>query len=104
MSKTQIKKIVEKYAEALQKEKFSFSALYVFGSQVKGHTKPWSDIDVAIVSNRLRGDRDEDRLVLWKARRDIDLRIEPHGFTVEEFKDRTDPLVYEVRKTGIRIK
>ena len=33
----------------------------------------------------------------------IDNRIEPHGFTEADFKNLADPLVYEIRKTGIKV-
>lgn len=103
MSTTEVKKLVQKYAKALYDERFPFEAIYVFGSHVHGTAHRWSDIDVAVVSNRFKNDRDEDRLLLWQVRRAIDTRIEPHGFTVEDFKNDADPIVYEIRRTGIRV-
>lgn len=103
MPKNEVKKVVQKYAKALHDAQFPFSAIYVFGSHVQGTAHRWSDIDIAVVSDQLRHDRDADRLFLWKIRRNIDTRIEPHGFIVRDFEDDTDPLVREIRKTGIRI-
>ena len=63
----------------------------------------WSDIDVAVVSDKMKRNRDKNRFLLWHIRRDVDSMIEPHGFTVKDFEDINDPMVYEIRKTGIRI-
>jgi len=103
MPKNQIKKIVGKYGRTLKKAGYQFSALYLFGSYAKGKAHRWSDIDVAIVTNRLKANRDENSLLLWKMRRDVDTRIEPHGFTVKEFANPADPLAHEIKKTGIRV-
>lgn len=103
MSKATAKKIVKKYAEKLEKEDYSFSAIYLFGSHVRNRANNWSDIDVAVVSDKLKRNLDKNSLKLWQVRREIDLRIEPHGFTVEDFKNDTDPMVYEIKKTGIRV-
>lgn len=103
MSTIKAKKIVQQYTQALREANFPFSAIYLFGSHVKGKSHPWSDIDVAIVSDRLKKDRDADRILLRKVRRQVDTRIEPHGFTVEDFRNQADPLVHEIHKTGIRM-
>ncbi|HLD21567.1 MAG TPA: nucleotidyltransferase domain-containing protein [Patescibacteria group bacterium] len=103
MSKIKAKKIVIQYARALQASHYSFSAIYLFGSQVKGTANRWSDIDIAVVSNRLQRDYDANRFALWKIRRQVDLRIEPHGFTVKDFANNANPMAYEIRKTGMRV-
>lgn len=103
MSKTEIKKVVKRYAGALKKARYPFSALYLFGSHSKGSAHQWSDIDVAVISDSLKKNRDKNRFLLWNLRMGIDTRIEPHGFTVKEFANEADPLAYEIKKTGIRI-
>ncbi|MBU4331828.1 nucleotidyltransferase domain-containing protein [Patescibacteria group bacterium] len=103
MSKTEAKKIVKNYAEKLKEQGYSFSAVYLFGSHVRDKANKWSDIDVAVVSDRLKRNIDKNRFLLWKMRRDIDTRIEPHGFTIKDFQDECDPMAYEIRKTGIKI-
>lgn len=103
MSTSSAKKIVKQYAKALRQARFQYSAVYLFGSHATGKFHSWSDIDVAVISDRLKEDRDSDRLLLWKVRREIDTRIEPHGFSLTDFKDRLDPMVHEIRRTGIRI-
>ncbi len=103
MPKIEAKKIVKRYAEKLRKEKYPFQTIYLFGSYAKGKPRKWSDIDVAVVSDKLKRNRDKNRFLLWDLRMDVDTRIEPHGFTVKDFQDINDPMVYEIKKTGIKI-
>lgn len=103
MSKTNAKIIVKNYAQKLKIESYPFEAVYLFGSHAQGKANKWSDIDVAVVSNKLKRNYDENRFLLWDLRLGVDTRIEPHGFTVDDFKNNTDPMVYEIKRTGIRI-
>ncbi|MEA1937126.1 MAG: nucleotidyltransferase domain-containing protein [Patescibacteria group bacterium] len=103
MSKVEAKKIVRKYAEKLKKENYPFQTIYLFGSFAQNKAHKWSDIDVAVISDKLKRNRDKNRFLLWDLRMDIDTRIEPHGFTVKDFRDNSDPMVSEIKKTGIKI-
>lgn len=104
MSNTDTMKIVKKYAEKLEREKYPFKAIYLFGSFSNGKAGKYSDIDVAVVSNKLKKNWNLNEDMLWKYTIDVDPRIEPIGFTEEEFKDDGNPMVYEIKKKGIRIK
>jgi predicted nucleotidyltransferase len=103
MSRAEATKIVKKYSAKLKEANYPFSAIYLFGSQVQGRATKWSDIDVAVVSDKLKRDYDQGTFLLWDLRMDVDTRIEPHGFTVSEFKDSANPLVHEIKTTGIKI-
>jgi len=103
MSKIEAKKVVKKYAKKLKAEKYSFSAIYLFGSFAKGKSQKWSDIDVAVISKELDKDWREARIRLWRIGADVDTRIEPHGFSPEDFNDYWNPMAHEIKKTGIRI-
>lgn len=102
MSKNKAKKIVKQYIEVLKKEKFPLTAVYLYGSHAKGKSHFGSDIDVAIISPKLRKDWNEVEAWLWKKTRDSDPLIEPVGYAPEDFI-KTDPLVAEIKKSGIRI-
>lgn len=107
MAKKAVRKIsleiVKKYLSLLKKNKINLRKVYLFGSSAKGNPHKDSDIDLAIVSNNFTGDWINDRLLLMRLRRKVDLSIEPHPFLPEEF-DKTNPFVNEIIKTGIRIK
>lgn len=103
MSKANAKKIVKEYASKLKAKKYPFSAVYLFGSYAGNKNNKWSDIDVAVVSDKLKRDWWKNEMLLSHIGLDVDSRIEPHGFTVKGFEDDSDPLVYEIKKTGIKI-
>lgn len=103
MAKSEIIDIVKRYASNLTQMGMVFDAVYLFGSQAKGNTHEWSDIDVAVVSPYLSKNYSEGRFMLWKYTRGVDLRIEPHGFAPEDWLDDADPMVHEIKKTGLRI-
>jgi len=103
MGKIEVINIVKKYAENLKKKGMSFDAVYLFGSYVKGVPRKWSDIDVAVISPYLRDKYSEGRFLLWKLTRDVDLRIEPHGFTPEGWADEANPVAHEIKNTGLKI-
>ncbi|MFH1564232.1 MAG: nucleotidyltransferase domain-containing protein [bacterium] len=103
MSKVEAKKIVRKYAKKLEEANYPFSAIYLFGSYAQNKNNEWSDIDVAVVSDKLKRNNDKNRFLLWDMRLDVDTRIEPHGFTVQDFQNECDPMAAEIRKTGIRV-
>lgn len=103
MSKTEVKKIIRNYAKTLRARNFPVSAMYLFGSYANGKAHKWSDIDVAVVSNKLKRNYERNRTIIRNICLDVDTRLEPHTFTEKDFKDNADPLVYEIRKTGIKV-
>jgi predicted nucleotidyltransferase len=103
MANGEIIETVKRYADKLKKFGVLFDAVYLFGSRAKGKSREDSDIDVAVVSSDLNERYDEGRFNLWKLRRDVDLRIEPHGFTPKMWADTSDPMVYEIKSTGLKI-
>ncbi len=64
--------------------------------------KPWSDIDVAIVSQDFSEDLFQDRLTLMQWAASVDDRIEPQAFTPGRFVPN-DPLASEISRHGIRL-
>lgn len=103
MSRNKVQNIVKIYAQELKKNKFPFFAIYIFGSQVNGKTDKWSDIDVAVVSDKLKRNHWQNMIKLGRVSLSVDDRIEVHGFTREEFKNNANPMAYEIRKLGIKV-
>ena len=101
MSTNEAKKIVEKYADRLRVNGIPFSGLYLFGSFAKGEARKWSDIDVAIFSNR--EETDDFVIELGRIIREVDLRIEPHIFSDKDLKTVSTPFVEEILRTGVRV-
>lgn len=80
-------------------ERLPVKALYLYGSYSKGLQTAESDIDIAVVVDRLSDDYFEDTPLLWKLRRPISNLIEPILLTADE----NNPLYADIIKTGILI-
>jgi len=97
-----IREIIGRYADVLRNHQINLAEVFLFGSFAKGTPREFSDIDVAVVSGSLSGDRFDDRCALMHLRWDVDLRIEPHPFRPEDFTE-DNPEAAEIMRTGIRI-
>ncbi|MBX3043087.1 MAG: nucleotidyltransferase domain-containing protein [Candidatus Kapabacteria bacterium] len=91
--------LVRRYKNLL-KEEIDFDKVYLFGSYAKGNYTQDSDIDVAIVVNQLDDDFFKTTPILWKLRRQIDIRIEP---VLIENKNDFSGFLGEIQKYGIEV-
>ena len=76
--------------------------VYLYGSQIRGTATDRSDIDLAIVSPDFTADLFQERVALMRLAAQIDDRIEPRLFRPDDFTIN-DPLVSEIRRTGVRL-
>ena len=90
--------IAQKY-KAMVAKHLPLKALYLYGSYSKGNYTEDSDIDIAVVVDRVSENYFEDTPVLWKLKRKISNLIEPILLT----EDMDNPLYADILKTGIRI-
>lgn len=99
-----IKKIAKDYVNFLQEGGLSIKQAFVFGSYAKNKANKHSDIDLCIVSPKFK-DFLEAMQFLFKKRRDVDVMsgIEPVGYNPKDFAEDENPLVWEIKKTGINI-
>jgi uncharacterized protein len=67
---------VNRFTEQVRKI-MPVSMVILFGSFARGTENNWSDIDIAIVTDKLDGNIIDAEYNLYKLRRNIDLRIEP---------------------------
>ena len=99
MDKSEIINKLQEYKKLLIPY-YDLYKLVLFGSYANGKTKEYSDIDVAVIVNKI----DEDFFTyaprLWSLRRSIDSRIEP----ILLIKDK-DPsgFLSDILRTGIEI-
>lgn len=98
MDKKQAIILAQKYKE-LVAEKLPVKALYLYGSYSKGDYRKDSDIDIAVVVERLADNYFEDTPLLWKLKRKVSNLIEPVLLT----EDMNNPLYRDVTQTGILI-
>lgn len=80
-----------------------FNQLVLFGSQIKGRVHKWSDIDICVVSPQFGRDWMKEETKLKDLAMEVDIRIEPHPYSVKDFQVEEDPFAYEIRKTGVVI-
>lgn len=105
VKKTLPKKVtteVKNYLQLLKNDGFNVRSAIVFGSNAKGKANAWSDIDVCIISNDLKKKKWPFEYLWVKTAQLKNNRIEPVGFTPEDFIDES-PLVWEIKQTGISI-
>ena len=96
-----IEKLAQRYAIALRSDNLLIKDIYIYGSWAKGNARKDSDIDVCVVSPDFR--KIDPWEYLWSKRLDADtLYIQPVGFTPENFIDES-PLVWEIKRTGIKV-
>lgn len=93
---------VKNYGELLRNSNFpmTIDKMYLFGSYARGNPKKDSDIDVALIVKRWKGNYFDVMPLLWKIRRDVDMRIEPHVIVPQE--DYAG-FLNEIQRTGILI-
>jgi len=88
-----------RYKDLLSKH-FDLYKVFLYGSFAKGNPHEDSDIDVAIIVNKIEGDFFYYAPIPWRLRREIDNRIEP--VLLEKGKDPSG-FLEEIMKTGIEI-
>ncbi|MBP7866496.1 MAG: nucleotidyltransferase domain-containing protein [Acidobacteria bacterium] len=76
MAPAEIRAIARSYGRRVRSV-LSPKMVVLFGSQVGGEAGPSSDIDIAVVVDRVEGDYLDVQAALYRARREIDDRIEP---------------------------
>jgi len=93
---------VRKYKQLVIDSNFPMKIenVYLFGSHAKGSSHEHSDIDVALVVKRFKGDFFKVIPPIWKLRRQIDFRIEPH--VIARDSDYAG-MLNEIEQTGILI-
>ena len=97
MDKKEAVEKVRKYARII-KDYFPVKMVILFGSYCTGKARKDSDIDVAVVVDKVEDDLLESEAQLYKLRRGIDFRIEP--VLIE--RDERDPggFFEEILNTG----
>lgn len=77
ISQDELPRLINRYLQALRRS-MQIDAVYLFGSYSRGTAGPDSDIDLLIVSPDFTENLVDNQVLLLRARRDIDYRIEPH--------------------------
>jgi uncharacterized protein len=100
VDKNEVIKKLHLYKSELIKH-INLKKMYLFGSYSQNQQTPNSDIDVAIVVDKIEGDYFNCLTLIWKLGGDLDSRIEPIIF--EENQPDYSGLFETVLKTGLEI-
>lgn len=92
--------IARKYIGYLPEE-IAVKKAYLFGSYANGSQTDNSDIDIAIVVGDMNSIFDL-QMQLFRLRRKIDLRIEPHPIKETDFSS-LNPFALEIMQSGIEL-
>ena len=98
MDKEQAILIAKRYKQLIL-DFIPIKALYLYGSYSKGTFRADSDIDIAVIVDKLNDDYFSDTPILWRLRRKVSNLIEPVLLT----EDTSDPLYSDILKSGIPI-
>ncbi len=97
-----VRKIIEQYIAAMQKNDVPISQAVLFGSYAQGNYHEWRDIDIALVSNIFEGNRFDDRGKIRKINLSVSSDLEVLPYRPEYFTP-DDPFMKNIIKTGVRI-
>ena len=92
--------ILKDYRRVLDVAGIAVEDLILFGSYAGGSPKPWSDLDVCVVSKDFGKDQTEEMILLKKLASPIEPMIEPHPYHPQDLANPWDPLAAEIRKYG----
>lgn len=92
--------LLKEYRRVLEDHGLTIDRLIVFGSYAKGTPKPWSDLDVCVVSRAFGKNGYDEMVFLKQLTNTVDSMIEPHPYHPKDLNDPFDPLAWEIRRTG----
>jgi len=105
MVEEKVEKIIHRFTDALAKRGIRIDQVILYGSYASGNMKPYSDIDLAIISPDFGNDKFEESKLLLQAAWRIDPRLQPVPISSESFKKKDwVPLIHQIKSSGIEVK
>jgi len=92
--------LIKKYRQVLVDDGITIDRIILFGSYAKGTAKPWSDVDVCVVSPMFGKNGYDEMVRLMLLTRSVDDMIEPHPYNANDLADPWDPLAHEILTHG----
>lgn len=93
-------RLIKLYKKTLHQHGIAVEKIILFGSFAKGKAKPWSDLDVCVVSRGFGKDNYNEMVRLKKLAVSIEPMIEPYPYHPDDLRNPSDPLAFEITKTG----
>ena len=97
---------VKNYLVAVKAQGIPIEKGVIFGSQVRGRTDEWSDIDLLVISRRFDQTRTRSDInLLWRIAARTDSRIEPVPVGRQQFiEDDSSAIIEIARREGLPVK
>jgi len=92
--------LIKKYNQVLKIHGINVEKIILFGSYAAGKEKPWSDLDICVVSKDFGKDHYRELVNLNKLTSEVDDMIEAHPYHPKDLADPFDPLAYQICTTG----
>ncbi len=99
MDQEKVLNVAKEYAIAVRKA-INATAIFLYGSYAKGTATKDSDIDIAVVVDKIPGDYLNTMTILWRLTRSIDCDIEPVLLTADDYESG---FLSTIQKTGITV-
>ena len=93
--------IGRKYFILLLQRDYPVKKMFLYGSYARGNQHQDSDIDLAIILNKM-DDPFQTQVNLLQLTWDFDTRVEPHPFDEKDLTS-SNPVIKEILRTGIEI-
>jgi uncharacterized protein len=78
-------KLINELVAALERDNIQIQRVILFGSYANGKYDEWSDIDLALVSDKFSGSRWDDKNLLREYRAKISWNIQALPYTPDDF-------------------
>ena len=92
--------LIKRYKQVLEESGIPVEKIILFGSYAKGAVKPWSDLDLCVVSKIFGKDNYQEIVRLKQLTSGVDSMIEPHPYHPSALEEKFDPLAAEIKKYG----
>jgi len=97
--------IARRFGELVKKQGIPVQQVLLFGSRAKGSWRPFSDVDICVVSPQFGQNVSEDMGMLLRLTVQLKspLPIEPIPFAPGDLEDKFSTLATEIRKYGVTV-
>jgi uncharacterized protein len=80
-----VRENIDKFLNELELNNITIQKAILFGSYANGNANEWSDVDLAIVSDKFSGNRFDDKDMIRKFKAVVNWDISPLPYTPQDF-------------------
>ncbi|MBI2343408.1 MAG: nucleotidyltransferase domain-containing protein [Deltaproteobacteria bacterium] len=103
LTRNEIRKVAAELRAVLKKAGIQRPRLILFGSYAKGRPRPWSDIDLCVVSKQFGRDDFAEMARLSILAKRVSYLLEVHPLHPQDLQRGLHPLADEIKRTGVTL-